>query len=309
VNSAGHLLNREKLHASRTDLYKAHSMQQSSSSVRQVCFVDMPFGRKASPNYIGEIDFDHIYREAIKPAVESLGLLCIRGDEEVSGGVIHRSMFQRLIASEFVVADLSINNANVFYELGVRHAVRPRTTVCIFDSKCNLPFDLSLVRSIPYQTEHGNLSAENATSLRNNLVERLSRVLSEGGPPDSPIFELVPDYTGFQANPDFLASIRSTLDQVSEVRRKIRSAANYGDASDLEKIEQTLGDLRTTDAGLAIELFNAYYRRCAWTEVRELFERMPVGARELPEVRIKLAMALTRTHRVDEAVSLLVLLC
>jgi hypothetical protein len=59
------------------------------------------------------------------PSVVIAGLQPLRADEEVTGGIIHKPMFERLILCEYAVADLTTANANVFYELGVRHAVRP----------------------------------------------------------------------------------------------------------------------------------------------------------------------------------------
>lgn len=55
-----------------------------------------------------EIDFDHIYNTAIKPAIEDAGLEAIRGDEERIGGIIHTVMFARLLLSEYVIADLTL---------------------------------------------------------------------------------------------------------------------------------------------------------------------------------------------------------
>ena len=62
----------------------------------KLCFVDMPFGKKADPKAGVEINFDQIYRKAIKPAAEESGLECVRGDEERTGGIIHTAMFARL---------------------------------------------------------------------------------------------------------------------------------------------------------------------------------------------------------------------
>ena len=91
----------------------------------------MPFGKK--PDADGRtIDFDAVYEEFIKPAIEAAELESIRADEEVVGGIIHKPMFERLLLCEFAVADLTTANANVFYELGVRHAVLPATTVLLF---------------------------------------------------------------------------------------------------------------------------------------------------------------------------------
>ena len=104
------------------------------SPSRQVCFVDMPFGKKIDPRSRTEIDFDKVYENAIRPAVEAAGLDCVRGDQEQTGGIIHAAMLGRLLLAEFVVADLTTANPNVFYELGVRHTAKPYTTIPIFCS-------------------------------------------------------------------------------------------------------------------------------------------------------------------------------
>src|SRR5215212_3697612 len=95
---------------------------------KPLCFVLMPFGKKtdASGN---SVEFDRVYHEIIEPAIERSELESIRADEEMTGGIIHKPMFERLILCEYAVADLTTANANVFYELGVRHAVRPWSTV------------------------------------------------------------------------------------------------------------------------------------------------------------------------------------
>ena len=83
--------------------------------------------------------------------MKKAGLEPIRANEEKVGGIIHKPMFERLILCDFAVADLSTANANVFYELGIRHAVRPWSTILIYaDGGTRLPFDLSPMRAIPY---------------------------------------------------------------------------------------------------------------------------------------------------------------
>jgi len=91
----------------------------------------MPFGQKSDLKNGVVVDFDQIYNETIKPTIEQCGLEARRGDEERTGGIIHNAMVARLLLSEFVVADPTLTNANVFYELGIRHAAKPFTTVPI----------------------------------------------------------------------------------------------------------------------------------------------------------------------------------
>ena len=91
----------------------------------------MPFGQKSDLKSGVVVDFDQIYNEAIKPAIEQCGLEAHRGDEERTGGIIHNAMIARLLLLEFVVADPTLTNANVFYELRIRHAAKSFTTVPI----------------------------------------------------------------------------------------------------------------------------------------------------------------------------------
>src|SRR6266436_9348424 len=117
-----------------------------------LCFVLMPFGTKADK--AGRVtNFDTVYQKVIAPAVEQAGLEPIRADEEKIGGSIHKPMFERLMLCHYAVADITGANPNVFYELGIRHALRPRSTVILFVEGTVIPFDIALVRGIPYRTD------------------------------------------------------------------------------------------------------------------------------------------------------------
>ena len=126
---------------------------------RPLCFVLMPFGRKTDA--AGRItDFDAVYREIIAPAVNEAELEPIRADEEKIGGAIHKPMFERLMLCNYAVADITGANPNVYYELGIRHAMRPRSTVILFAAGTTLPFDIALLRGIPYQTNEQGVPSE-----------------------------------------------------------------------------------------------------------------------------------------------------
>jgi tetratricopeptide (TPR) repeat protein len=115
-------------------------------------FVVMPFGRKQSLD--GRwIDFNAIYANLIKPALEEAEFEPFRADEENVSGDILTDMFQELLLADLVIADLSIDNANVFYELGVRHSMRKRGLVHIQSGRSYMPFDIFNVRTLPYHTD------------------------------------------------------------------------------------------------------------------------------------------------------------
>jgi tetratricopeptide (TPR) repeat protein len=117
--------------------------------VRPHAFVIMPFGKKKGGD--GSLyDFNSIYTQLIKPALEMAGFESFRADEETTSGDILTDMFQELLLADLCIADMSIDNANVFYELGIRHAFRKRGTVHIQAGRAYMPFDVFNVRTIPY---------------------------------------------------------------------------------------------------------------------------------------------------------------
>jgi tetratricopeptide (TPR) repeat protein len=117
--------------------------------VRPHAFVIMPFGKKKGAD--GSLyDFNAVYSLLIKPALESAGFEAFRADEETASGDILTDMFQELLLADLCIADMSIDNANVFYELGIRHAFRKRGVVHIQAGRGYMPFDVFNVRTIPY---------------------------------------------------------------------------------------------------------------------------------------------------------------
>ena len=117
--------------------------------VRPHAFVVMPFGKKKGGDG-SPYDFNAIYQSLIKPALESAGFEPFRADEATASGDILTDMFQELLLADLVLADLSIDNANAFYELGIRHAFRKRGIVHIQAGRAYMPFDIFNVRTLPY---------------------------------------------------------------------------------------------------------------------------------------------------------------
>src|ERR1700674_1384082 len=138
-----------------------------------LCFVLMPFGKKSTSDG-SVIDFDKTYSDLISPAIRQAHLEPIRADEETSGGIIHKPMFERLILCPFAVTDLTTANANVYYELGVRHAFRPWSTVQIIADGVRMPFDVQMLRTISYKiAADGTPDAATAEATRNTIANFL----------------------------------------------------------------------------------------------------------------------------------------
>jgi len=112
-------------------------------------FVVMPFGNKEG------IDFDKVYSNYIKPALELERYEVFRADKELRAGDIRADMFQELLLADLVVADLSIDNPNVWYELGVRHALRAHGIILIQGMREHQPFDVYTDRKLHYHVKGG----------------------------------------------------------------------------------------------------------------------------------------------------------
>jgi hypothetical protein len=266
---------------------------------RPLCFVLMPFGSK--PDEGGRmIDFNRVYGEIIKPAIEDADLEPIRADEETTGGIIHKPMFERLMLCDYAVADLTTANANVLYELGIRHGIRPRSTVLIFALGMRLPFDVALLRGLPYQLDRvGAPSTPQAD--RKSLAERLS--VARDASEDSPLFQLVTDWP----RPDIARlktdKFRQSIEYSRQYKDKLAVARRTG-ADAVRRVEQEL-DVRDADPAIIVDLFLSYRAVKDWDSMVKLVDRMsPILART-SMIREQTGFALNRLNRRDEAEAVL----
>src|SRR5690606_6369909 len=190
-----------------------------------LCFVLMPFGRKMDA--AGRVtDFDAVYEQIIAPAVEDAGLEPIRADEEKVGGTIHKPMFERLMLCHYAVADITGANPNVFYELGIRHAMRPRSTVIVFGEGTVLPFDVALVRGLAYRTD-GAGEPLDAEITRTQTAEQL--IAARGNPhDDSPIFQLVEGVPRWEVEHAKTDIFRQAVDYSKRYKQRLREAVREG---------------------------------------------------------------------------------
>ena len=156
----------------------------------KTCFVVMGFGKKPDFPTGRTLDLDKSYRILIKPAVEAAGLKCVRADDIVHAGAIELPMYKHLLEADVVVADISTCNPNALYELGVRHALRPYTTVIITEDQTVHPFDVSHILIRKYQHLGVGIDAEEAVRFRKELTDALVELLA-GTDPDSPVYTFI----------------------------------------------------------------------------------------------------------------------
>jgi hypothetical protein len=161
-------------------------------------FIVRPFGKKPVPmkdkdgkDASVEVDFDEIDRSLIQAALAKNGLIGQTTGVIAQAGNIRVDMFQMLIAYDLVIADMSIHNANVFYELGIRHGLRPNGTILIrFESGGDVPFDLKTDRYITYDRDKPAAAVDLLTQ---SIKDTIIAMQSQDRRPDSPVFLLLPE--------------------------------------------------------------------------------------------------------------------
>lgn len=161
-------------------------------SQQKRCFVIMGFGIKTDYATGRTLNLDKSYRLLIKPVVEERGFVCTRADEIRHSGAIDLPMYQELLNADVVIADLSTGNPNVFYQLGLRHALRPSSTLIIAENNLAYPFDLGHVSIIPYEHLGDSIDYSEVLRFQQVLGKILDAVLNSHEI-DSPVYTFLND--------------------------------------------------------------------------------------------------------------------
>jgi tetratricopeptide (TPR) repeat protein len=197
-------------------------------------FVAMPFGTKPGPE--GRlIDFNRIYAEYIKPALEAAGLEAFRADEETRPGDIRTDMFQELLLADLVIADLTLENPNVWYELGVRHALRARGVILICGGRVTTAFDLYTDRKLRYTLKDGALPDEHTLKEEIAALAEMVKDAMESwhGRLASPVYQLMPNLQEPEWKKLKIGNVREFWEQHDAWERRIDLSRKGGRIGDI----------------------------------------------------------------------------
>ena len=225
---------------------KARQSSSASVETRRVrgtikeCFVIMPIGSNDAYS-IYRSRYEHI----IRPAVEQLFInghqvfRCIRADFVTKAGSITKDLLGRLYRSEVVIADLTDLNPNVFYELGVRHALRSGT-ILIALKGTKLPFDVGDLRVIYYEDRLGG-----ETEAIPKIQEMLKSLLSDVWQQDSPVLHNIPELAELGAVKEYQVRI-AALERERDVylaQLAILEKTSLANQATLEAMRQAIEQL------------------------------------------------------------------
>lgn len=272
--------------------------------VDPVCFMVMPYGTKPTgaddKRARDKIDFDELWSQGFEPALRELGYAPVRADQDW-GPLIIVEMLERLTLADLVVADLTVANANVYYEIGVRHAVPERYHCVLVAADWARPvFDLAQMRRLTYPLPKGKLTEAHYRAMQQALVAGLPE-LSRA---DSPL-RAVAGYP--KPSAASAKSFQSTMKAVGEFQTSLKVARLTPDEAERRRLVRELIDdygprlgksARPVPQAVGLELLlalrDAGRSEEHWREMLDFIEQLPAELQQQPSVREQRALALSK---------------
>lgn len=197
------------------------------SERQKICFVVMGFGKKTDYESGRTLDLGATYEAIISPAAENNSLRCVRANEILHSGVIDARMFEMLLRADLVIADISTGNVNAVYELGVRHALRPQSTIIMKEKDGRLYFDLNHINTFEYAHMGEDIGQREATRATSALSSLIAQSLQNDAP-DSPVYTFLPSLRQPTLTED---EYQTLLDRADELGAKFSTLVGTAEAA------------------------------------------------------------------------------
>lgn len=198
--------------------------------MKKTCFVIIGFGIKTDFETGRRINLDRTFENVIKPVFDELDILCYRACDLEQSGVIDVEMYENILKSDIVVADISTLNPNAIYELGVRHALKPNTTIVIAEDKIKMPFDINHVFIHTYKHLEDDIGVTEAERFKAYLTKQVKAFIAKPKV-DSPVYTFIPNL-----NPPSFSE--SEIEEIEESIEKSHSTSDLVELAETKKNEK-----------------------------------------------------------------------
>jgi len=256
----------------------------------------MPYSTKATGAPAGsgspdKVNFDRLWDAALRPAIENAGYEPVRANEDI-GALIINEMIERLAISDLVLADVSIPNGNVYYEIGIRHAAKKRGCIMTAATWSKPLFDIDQMRQIRYPLPEESISDETAGEIIRILKEAIP-LMAAGDSPFYQVFPKFPEYdqaraTAFKKSLEFLSRFQSEIIAVRSTSEDERRAR----ALDLRQRYFTGGPIQKA---VAIELLYTLRDCTDWNTTLLFIDALPQDLQSSFLVKEQRALALSKS--------------
>jgi len=255
----------------------------------------MGFGKKTDFETGRVLDLNQSYNNLIKPAVEAAGLKCIRADEIVHSGLIDLPMYELLLKADVVVADLSTSNRNAIYELGVRHALRPYTTVVIAEELIMKSpfFDLNHIVIRQYRHLGEDIGVTEAKRFPTELTAAIQKIMTTSPElrRDSPVYKFIDRLTP----PSIAEEIRAAVAAADGSAGEVAGMAGDGTPAHSEMMER-VDEAQKKNDWVKARMLLEEIREMRRTGTSETSAGQQVGNPEDPYILQRLALATYKSN-------------
>jgi hypothetical protein len=272
-----------------------------------ICFMIMPYGTKptqADPSVgVATIDFNALWDRVYAPVIKELGFEPVRADQD-TGALIVNQMIERLYFADLVLADLTIPNGTVYYQVGVRQAANRSGCVLLAADWSKALFDVAQMRTLRYPLSEGSIAETTAAQIRAAIrdpIDNLRRGVS-------PIFELIPGYPT-AVNPAAASTMKQVMADVAAFQGEIRAVRARPPGDRMTKAKELIGKYwkpRVTEA--TVLTFLRLLKDSAdsgadWSWIHDFTDKLPADVADLEEVRETNALALSNAGKPIEAIA------
>ncbi|WP_342724708.1 TRAFs-binding domain-containing protein [Bradyrhizobium sp. B097] len=267
----------------------------------------MPYGRKptqADPKFgPAEIDFNALWDRAYVPVIKALGYQPVRADQDTSALIVSE-MLERLYFADLVLADMTIPNGNVYYEVGIRHASQKTGCVLLAADWSKQLFDVVQMRTVRYPLPEGDITEVTAAAMQAAIKEPI-KGLAAG---ISPMHQSIPGYPD-KVDPRKATVMRDQLAEQAAFQTKIRAVRAAAEKDrmkrSLELIAAEGNPPATYSKALALLLL---LRDCVdgkddWNVVLDYICKLPERFADEPEVQENRAFALAQVGNPVDAIA------
>lgn len=252
-------------------------MEKSENVKRKMCFVITPIGDDNTPI---RKKTEGLLNNVIKPICREVNFeVCVAHEIDNTGSITNQ-VIQKILDSDMIIANLTGLNANVMYELAIRHAVR-KPVVCLAEIGTKLPFDINTERTIFYSDD-----MYGAEILKQDLKRKFQVAISEDDI-DNPIYRVIKENTIIKEiktdGGSDSKSILYLIEKLDRIERKITNSGHTSirkipiieiqweeniDGSQTDEIKNALSELVEKDEGL-FSTFNLSDTSLTLINVRE----------------------------------------
>jgi len=273
-----------------------------------LCFMIMPYGRRAtqvepSSNAPGEIDFNALWDRAFAPTIQSLGYDPVRADQD-TGALIINQMIERLYFADLVLADMTIPNGNVYYEVGVRQAAKKTGCVLLAADWSKQLFDAAQLRTVRYPLSDGDVGKPAADA----VIKAITGEIEKRRDGISPVYDSIKGYPD-EVDEAAASTMKDVMIATAEFQGEIRAVRVLPHAARMARAKELVARYWkapfTPPIALALLLLmkDSAETPDDWSWIADFIGKLPASVAEQEEARELNAFALANAGRPIEAIA------